>query len=191
LLDRDGTICPELGFVLAPEQIELLPVTARALVLAARAGFQTVLVTNQGAVAHGQLTEERLDEIHERLRGVLAAAGARLDGVYACPHDPRGVAPRYAVDCACRKPRPGLLWRARDEMGIDLGASWLIGDRLDDLAAGTAAGSRTVLVRTGRGAAEEARLADPAAPRPERVVEDVLEAIEWIASAPGCAGAAP
>jgi len=185
LLDRDGTICPEIGLVLAPQQIDLWPTAVQAVVLAVRAGFLTVLVTNQAAVALGQFSEARLDEIHERLRAVLAGGGARLDGVYACPHHPRGLAQRYAVECACRKPRPGLLGRAREEMGIDLSASWLVGDRLDDVAAGARAGSRTVLVRTGRGASEETRLAEPDAPRPDRVAADVLAAVAWIAATYG------
>lgn len=189
LFDRDGTMCPNTGFVLAPEQLEILPSAAPALALATQGGFQTVLVTNQAAVALGHMTESRLDEIHRRLRAILAKDGARIDGLYWCPHHPAGVVPRYALDCSCRKPRPRMLWRARDEMGIDLVTSWLLGDRLDDLAAGAAAGVRTVLVRTGRGAREQARLGHPGIARPDRIAEDVLEAVTWITAGAACEAA--
>jgi len=180
LTDRDGTICDDVGYLSRVEQLRLLPHSGEALARAGAAGFQVVLVTNQSAIARGWLTEDELTEIHERLRAELARGGARLDGIYHCPHHPQAHVGRYRRVCDCRKPRPGMLRQAREEMGLDLGSSYMIGDRLDDLAAGAAVGATPVLVRTGNGTSELGRLARGAGPRPAFVANHILDAVCWI-----------
>jgi len=181
LLDRDGTICEDVGYLGVVEDLRLLPRSADAIVAATAAGFQCVLITNQAGVARGVLDESRLDEIHDRLRELLDTEGARLDGIYYCPHHPEGEIDRYRASCDCRKPKAGMLLRARDEMGIDLGLSYVVGDHLRDIEAGHAAGTSTVLVLTGHGREQYAKR-DPATPRPTHVAEDLHEAVEWILS---------
>lgn len=180
LIDRDGTVCEDVGYLDDPAALSILPGAAEALVAAERAGFQIVLVTNQAGVGHGRFDELRLDSIHDRLRELLAGAGARLDGIYYCPHHPEALLARYRVDCACRKPKPGMLLRARDEMGIDLAASYLVGDHPRDIAAGTAAGATSVLVLTGHG--RRTWLEAPTRPDvlPDHVAPDLARAVEWI-----------
>lgn len=179
LLDRDGTICEDVGYLGSVDGLRLLPRSAEAIVSAAEAGFQCVLITNQGGIARGVLDEARLDEIHDRLRELLAAEGARLDGIYYCPHHPDGEVTRYRSSCECRKPRPGMLLRARDEMGIDLESSYLVGDHLRDIEAGNAVGATTVLVLTGHGR-DQLDHDDPVESPPTHVASDLHSAVEWI-----------
>ncbi len=164
-LDRDGTINAEVDFLTSPEDVVLLPSASRVVREANAMGMAVIVVTNQSGVARGFLTERDLEAVHARLIELLEAEGARIDAVYYCPHHPtEGRAP-YVMDCPCRKPRPGMLLMGRDAFGLDLGRSFLIGDRCADLEAGRTAGCTTGLVLTGygtgeRAACEEQRLAD-------------------------------
>ena len=108
-----------------------------------------MLVTNQSAIGRGMLTEERLEEIHDEMNRQLAAAGAALDAIYYCPAAPAGD-DRTVVECPDRKPGPGMLLRAAGELGLDLAASWMVGDMISDVLAGLNAGCRSILVQTGR-----------------------------------------
>ncbi len=150
-LDRDGTIVEEIGYVTTPDELRLLPGASSAIARFNSAGLPVFVVSNQGGIAKGLLDERELESIHLRLVALLGAEGARLDGIYFCPHHPEGSRIEYAVDCACRKPSPGLLEQAAREHGVDLEKSVTIGDSLRDLQAGRAAGTKTVLVRTGNG----------------------------------------
>jgi D-glycero-D-manno-heptose 1,7-bisphosphate phosphatase len=121
--------------------------------------------------------------LNQQLEGMLVAAGApRLDGWYCCPHHPSATLPVYRVDCACRKPRPGMLLQAARELSLDLGASFMVGDRLTDVAAGFRAGCHTVLVETGRHTAPPIETAEPVDPglRPDAVCADLAAAADWI-----------
>jgi D-glycero-D-manno-heptose 1,7-bisphosphate phosphatase len=179
LLDRDGTICEDVGYIGAVEDLRLLPGSAEAIVSAAAAGFQCVLITNQAGIARGVLDEARLDEVHDRLRELLAAEGARLDGIYYCPHHPEGEVSRYRRRCDCRKPGSGMLKRARDEMGIDLESSYVVGDHLRDIEAGHTVGATTLLVLTGHGR-DQLDGPAPQGPRPNHVTKDLHAAVGWI-----------
>jgi len=185
LLDRDGTICEDVGYLDSIENLHLLPQSAEAIVAATEAGFQCVLITNQAGIARGVLDEARLDEVHDRLRELLAAEGARLDGIYYCPHHPEGEVVRYRSSCDCRKPRPGMLLRARDEMGIDLESSYLVGDHLRDIEAGHAVGATTVLVLTGHGR-DQLDAGGPMASLPSHVAADLHAAVTWILEQERC-----
>jgi len=144
LLDRDGTIVFERGYIRDPDEIELLPGAAAALRRLAKSGLALAVVTNQSAVGRGLLTEERLAEIHQRLRELLAAEEVALGGIYFCPHVPED-------GCACRKPETGLFDRASRELGFRPSESFVIGDKECDVELGRRAGATTVLVRTGYG----------------------------------------
>jgi D-glycero-D-manno-heptose 1,7-bisphosphate phosphatase len=180
IMDRDGTVCDEVGYVNHVDRIRLLPGSAEAIRAANETGFQTVVVTNQAGVARGYFAESLVDEVHDRVRELLAAEGARLDGIYFCPHHPDVGAPAYRKTCGCRKPLPGMLERARDEMGIDLSASYMVGDSVKDLEAGRRAGTTTVLVLTGYGKGELEHQSDGWEVRPDHVAADLRAAVSWI-----------
>jgi D-glycero-D-manno-heptose 1,7-bisphosphate phosphatase len=180
IMDRDGTICEEVGYVNHLDRLRLLPRSAEAIRRANGAGFQTVVVTNQAGVARGYFAESLVEEVHDRLRQLLAGSEARLDGIYYCPHHPDVGPPEYRRACDCRKPRPGLLNRARDEMGIDLGSSYMIGDSFRDIETGRRVGATTVLVKTGYGEGELAYQSHTWPAQPDHVAADLLDAVAWI-----------
>jgi len=184
-MDRDGTVCEEVGYVNHVDRIRLLPRSAQAIHLANQAGFQTVIVTNQAGVARGYFDEDLVHEVHDAVRRQLAEAGARIDGIYYCPHHPEVGAPPYRRECDCRKPGPGMLLRAREEMGIDLASSYRVGDTVKDLGAGRAVGATTVLVLTGYGRGEREHQSHRWTVHPDHVCEDLLEAVQWILAREG------
>ena len=180
IMDRDGTVCEEVGYVNHLDRVRLLPRSASAIRAANDAGFQTVVVTNQAGVARGYFAESLVDEVHDRVRELLAQDGARLDGIYYCPHHPEVGAPTYKRRCACRKPGAGMLERARDEMGIDLASSYMIGDSAKDVEAGHRAGTTNVLVLTGYGKGELTHHAKTWPVQPDHIAADLREAVDWI-----------
>ena len=109
IMDRDGTVCEEVGYVNHVDRVRLLPRAAAAIRAANEAAFQAVVVTNQAGVARGYFAESLVDEVNERVRELLANEGARLDGIYCCLHHPEVGAPAYRMACDCRKPLPRLL----------------------------------------------------------------------------------
>jgi D-glycero-D-manno-heptose 1,7-bisphosphate phosphatase len=185
IMDRDGTVCDEVGYVNHVDRVRLLPRSAAAIRAANEAGFQTVVVTNQAGVARGYFEESLVEEVHERVRRLLAEQGARLDGIYYCPHHPEVGSPAYRKTCSCRKPSPGMLERARDEMGIDLRASYMIGDSVKDIEAGHRAGATKVLVLTGYGKGELEHQSHAWSVRPDHVAADLASAIDWILTREG------
>lgn len=174
-LDRDGTLIEDVPYLADPAGIRLLPGAAEALVRLWRAGFARVLVTNQSGIGRGFFTEERLRAIHTELEDRLAARGASLDGIYYCTAAP---AEGGNPDCPNRKPAPGMLLRGADEMGIDLGASWMVGDKMSDVLAGLSAGCRSILLRTG--ASGDPEPIPSAAAGRYRVAHDLAAAVDLI-----------
>ena len=180
-LDRDGTLVRERGYLKDPAQVALEPGAAGAVARLNRQGFAVVLVTNQSGVARGIYTEEDVAAVHQTLRELLAADHARLDAVYYCPHHPEGVVERYRQACPSRKPAIGMLERASGACDIDLPGSYMIGDKLTDMETARRAGLTGILVRTGYGESEwKACLQGPDAEKPDRVVADLPEAVEFI-----------
>ncbi len=177
-LDRDGTIVREVEYLRSPRELRLLPRAAEAIRRLNEAGFAVVVVTNQSGIARGLLTEDDLEEIHAVLRRRLARGRAKLDAIYFCPHHPEAARREYRRRCRCRKPAPGMLLRAAEELELDLGRSYAIGDGERDVEAGRRAGCRTVLVRTGYGAGTEARLG--AGLPADHVADDLSRAVAWI-----------
>lgn len=178
-LDRDGTLTRESDWVTTPADLVLLPGAARAVARLNAARLDVVLVTNQSAVARGMIDEQGLARVHEHFAALLAREGAHVDAVYFCPHHPTEGRGAYAVDCECRKPRPWLLVRAAREHALDLARSWIVGDAERDLLAGESLGVHGILVATGKGAREHARLAS-AGRAPRAFVADIGAAVDVI-----------
>jgi histidinol-phosphate phosphatase family protein len=135
--DRDGTIIRDVGYPRNPEDVCLVPGAAEALAELHRDGFLLVLFSNQSGIGRGLVTEEEAARVHERFEAILARRGVRLDGAYYCPHAPE-------AGCACRKPSPGMIVAAAERFNLDLGRSWVVGDKDSDVEAGRRAGCRTI-----------------------------------------------
>jgi histidinol-phosphate phosphatase family protein len=148
-LDKDGTLVENVPYNVEPEKIRLTKGAADGLKLLHNAGFKLIVVSNQAGVAHGHFQEQALESVELRLRELLSEAGIPLAGFYYCPHHPDGLVVRYAINCFCRKPSPGLLFRAAREHQLNLFDSWIVGDILDDVEAGRRADCRTVLIDNG------------------------------------------
>lgn len=177
-LDRDGTIIEEVGYLDRVERVELYPWTIDAIRALNRAGLRVVLVSNQSGVARGFFPESVVADVHAHLAERLAAGGARIDAYYYCPHHPDGQVAGYARACDCRKPARGLVDRAAGALGVDPGASFVVGDRWLDVGLARAVGARGLLVRTGYGATEERR--PPAGLTADAVVDNLAAASSWI-----------
>lgn len=170
-LDRDGTINVEKDYLYRIEDFQMIPNAPEAIRLLNDAGFLVVVVTNQSGIGRGYYDELMLEKLHCHMAQELAKAGARIDAWYFCPHHPEHGTGHYRRDCACRKPLPGMLVQAAEDLGIDLTTSFMVGDKLADIEAGLAAGSRSLLVRTGYGQREE-----PLLPHGILVFDDILAA---------------
>jgi D-glycero-D-manno-heptose 1,7-bisphosphate phosphatase len=179
-IDRDGTLTDEVGYVNHPSRLRLLPRSAEAIRRLNAAGVPAIVVTNQAGIARGYFTEEVLTVVNERLVAQLAEAGARLDGVYVCPHHPTEGEPPYRARCECRKPRPGLLRRAAKDLGLDLARSAMIGDKPSDLVPAREVGAAGVLVLTGYGRGEWEYRRQHFEVKPDHVADDLLDAVEWV-----------
>jgi D-glycero-D-manno-heptose 1,7-bisphosphate phosphatase len=180
--DRDGTLTVENDWVRSPRDLVLLDGALDAVRDLEHAGYAVVLITNQSAVARGMISEEQLVAIHADLASRFERAGARLDGIYSCPHHPsEGRAP-YRRECDCRKPKSGLIERAARELDLDVARSWIVGDAERDLLAGARLGIRGVLVGTGKGMSERERMIAGSAP-PEHFAADARSAAALILAA--------
>jgi D-glycero-D-manno-heptose 1,7-bisphosphate phosphatase len=182
-LDRDGTIVEHIDLLTRVDQLRLLPGAADAIARARADGFALIVVTNQPVIAHGLADEATVRTIHDALSDMLGARGARVDAYYVCPHHPGGAVERYTIACECRKPRSGMLRQAALDFDLDLNASVMVGDRLTDVAAGSGAGCRTVLLAP----ASEVPAAVPGAPpgaAPDFVCAGLPEAVSWAGRSP-------
>ena len=154
-LDRDGVLVVEVGYLHRPEEVCLIPGAAALIAAANHAGLAAVLVTNQAGIGRGTYGWAEFQATQEKILADLAAGGAALDMVLACPFHPEAEPPYRHPAHPCRKPRPGMILRAAERLGLDLADSWIVGDRASDLAAGRAAGlAGGAHVLTGHGAAE-------------------------------------
>jgi D-glycero-D-manno-heptose 1,7-bisphosphate phosphatase len=138
LLDRDGVINVDRGYVYRWDEFAFVAGATGAMRSLAAAGYALVIVTNQSGIARGYYTEADYRALTDCMTDHLRDAGIELAGIYHCPHGP--VASGAGSDCNCRKPAPGLLLRARDELDLDLAHSFLVGDKMSDIEAARAAG---------------------------------------------------
>jgi D,D-heptose 1,7-bisphosphate phosphatase len=181
-LDKDGTLVPDIPYNIDPERITLEDGAAQALRRLAGAGYRLVIVSNQSGVARGLFDEGALRPVIDRVRGLLETeAGVRVDGFYYCPHHPQGCVPEYSVECACRKPEPGMLLAAAHDLNLRLEDSWMVGDILNDVEAGKRAGCRAILIDNGG----ETEWVDGDFRKPDFIAANLPEAAEWILSGAG------
>ena len=173
-MDRDGTVSEEVGYMYHAGLYRPFPWTGPAVRRINQSGMKAVLITNQSGVERGYFAEETVHEVHNALRTELGRWDAHLDAVYFCPHRPES-------GCDCRKPRPGMLLRAQQELHVDLKQSFMIGDRYLDIELARAAGARSILVLTGDGQAElNEHEGEPM--QPDYISENLLRAVEAILS---------
>ncbi len=146
-LDRDGVINEEVNYLHEPDKVKLLPGVSEALRILHGHGYLAIAVTNQAGVAKGYFPESDVSRVHRRIDELLAENGSYIDGYFYCPHHPD-----FTGICHCRKPETGMFQAAAAQFDIDFSGSFMVGDRLSDIAAGVNAGcGRTFLVRTGYG----------------------------------------
>ena len=172
LLDRDGTINEDIGYVLHPADVRLIAGSAEAIRRLNDLGVGVVVVTNQSPIGRGLLTAERLQDIHDRLRVLLDDAGAEVDGFEVCPHTPDD-------GCDCRKPATAMVVRAAARLEFDAATAFVIGDHAGDMRLGRAVGATTILVLTGHGREE----CVDALPYADHVAPDLRAAVEIVARA--------
>ena len=149
-LDRDGTINKYVGFLRDIDQFELIEGVVEAIKRINASGYLCIVVTNQPVIARGEVTVPELEEIHNKMETLLGLEGAYIDGLYYCPHHPHkgfeGEISELKFDCECRKPKPGMLLKAAEDLNIDLSKSWMVGDGENDIKAGENAGCKTCLI---------------------------------------------
>lgn len=142
-LDRDGTINKYVGFLTDIEKFELLSRVTDAIKLINSKGYLAIVVTNQPVIARGEVTVDELNEIHNKMETLLGREGAYIDAIYYCPHHPDsgfdGEIKELKFDCECRKPKPGMIFKAKADFNIDLSKSWMIGDSKSDILCGNSA----------------------------------------------------
>jgi D,D-heptose 1,7-bisphosphate phosphatase len=178
-LDRDGTLCEEVGYLSSVEQMRLIPRSGEAVRLLNQKGYKVVVITNQAGVARGFFPEAVLEGLHAEMVRQLREEGAYLDGIYYCPHHPSDGFPPYRQECNCRKPATGLLERAAADLNLDLLSGYMIGDHFSDVECGQRVGAETVLLLTGHG--QEALAKRESWPRPPSfIATDLYEAVLWV-----------
>lgn len=179
-LDRDGTLCEEVGYVNHPDRVWLFPWTARAIRKLNRAGLPVIVVTNQSGVGRGYFAERLVSKAHLKIARELASEDAHLDAVYYCPHHPQARQKAYRKKCRCRKPATGMMEAAARRFGLDLESSYVVGDTYRDMEMGFNAGARTLMVLTGYGRGQYEYRRSEWRRHPDVVVENLLQAVNMI-----------
>lgn len=181
-MDRDGVVIREVHLLTNPDDVDLMIDAADAIYRLRCAGFVTVIVTNQAVVARGLCDEAAVDRVHARLLDLLMKRGARVDGIYVCPHHPSATLAMYRLSCECRKPKPGLLLRAARDLDLDLARSFMVGDRMSDVAAGRRAGCSTVLIKSDSRPTQPIESDSPVLPHelPDRIRGNLATAADAI-----------
>jgi D-glycero-D-manno-heptose 1,7-bisphosphate phosphatase len=179
-LDRDGTINEEVGYMDSLDKLKIIPASYQAIKLINLNGMKAIVISNQAGVARGLFTEEFVHEINNIITADLQKHGAVIDKFYYCPHHPEHGSGEYLQNCNCRKPAPGMLLQAAEELNIDLSSSYFVGDRFIDMETAKKVGAKGVLVKTGYG---EDLLQDDGPDRatpenaPDFIAADILEAV--------------
>jgi len=185
-LDRDGTInemvyLEDFGLIdspMNPEQFRLVAGAGEAIRRLNELGMKVVVVSNQPGIAKGKMTPQLFEEIRKKMKQLLREDGARLDAEYYCLHHPEAQVSRYRSICNCRKPKPGLILKAAEDLNLDLSGSYMVGDGLTDVIAGKAAGCRTILI--GKLKCDICKLMDLEEARPDLIVGSLVEAVTEI-----------
>ncbi len=148
-VDKDGTLISDIPYNIDPEKIKFLPYVIKSLKEIQKAGFKIIVITNQSGVARGYFSQDQLESFRVQFSNKLLQNGVSLDGFYYCPHYPKASVKKFESKCVCRKPLPGLIFKAAEKQDINLSESFLIGDILDDIEAGNRAGCKTILLDSG------------------------------------------
>lgn len=168
-LDRDGTINEDLNYIDSPERLIIIDGASSAIRKLNSKGFKVVVITNQSGVGRGYFTKEAVDVVNKRLEEILKKDGAHLDGIYYCLHHPDD-------NCECRKPKIGLVEKAKKDLHIDLNKSYIVGDKISDIEIAQNIGGKGILVLTGKGKDEEKKIKQ----KPCYIAKDLSDAVEWI-----------
>lgn len=179
-LDRDGVINEEVGYLSSVHDLRLIPGAGEAIAMLNRCGFEVVVVTNQSGVARGFFEEADVQAIHRELNRILAGFGAEVAGWYYCPHHPTEGRSPYQMVCDCRKPGPGLVKKACEELGLESQTSFVVGDTWRDMELAVNVGAIPVLVLTGHGTTTRKALTADQCEKIGYVAEDLLSAAHWI-----------
>jgi len=150
-LDRDGVLIEEVNYLSSPDQVNVLPETIKALQLLKNNNYKIIVITNQAGVARGFFTEDSISKVHSEIDRQLKKYKLQVDHYYYCPHHPDGSVKKYAINCNCRKPMPGMILQAVKDYNLNLNNSFLVGDKMSDLLAAENSGCQGILVETGYG----------------------------------------
>jgi D-glycero-D-manno-heptose 1,7-bisphosphate phosphatase len=183
-LDRDGTLIQDRGYICDYSEVGFFPFAAAAVQAMNRAGYLVIVATNQSAVARGICSEEQIVHLHRQLLNRFKELGAEIAAFYHCPFLGTGKVAAYRRESPWRKPEPGMLLQAARDFDLDLARCVMVGDKADDIEAGKRAGCLTILVRTGQGMENEARLAKGGS-QPDFIADDLSAAARIIESLPG------
>jgi len=178
-VDRDGTINEQMGYINHPSRFKILPGVPQAVRLLNERDFLVIVISNQSGVARGYFPVDLVHQVHDLMRQTLEESGARIDGVFFCPHYPTGTVPEYTLRCNCRKPRTGLVEQACRAFDIDMGNSFVVGDRYTEIELSRRLNLKGILVKTGYGLGEIEYVL-PGRPAPDYIADDLLGAAEWI-----------
>ena len=179
-LDRDGTINYDAGYINDVDNFMMFPYAAQAIRMLNINGFLVVVITNQSGLARGFFTEETLEEIHNKMTSDLLKQGAKIDGIYFCPHDPNAKVEKYKAVCKCRKPETGLIDAALKELPVDKSKMYFIGDKHSDIMAGYKSGCKTIMVKTGYGKGDLLHKSQKWEVKPDTVADTLLDAVKLI-----------
>ena len=184
-IDRDGTINEQRGYINHLSRFELLPGVIDAVKLLNKNNFFAIIVTNQSGVAFGYYPVSLVHQVHQLMTKSLEREGATIDGIFYCPHHPKGTVPEFTADCDCRKPKTGLVSLALEAFDIDMSNSYVVGDRYVDIELAIRLNLRGVLVKTGYGLGEMEYVIPDMPLKPNHVAEDLLDAVKWILNQEG------
>ncbi|UCB50198.1 MAG: HAD family hydrolase [Deltaproteobacteria bacterium] len=179
-IDRDGTINEQRGYINHLSRFELLPGVTDAVKLLNKNNFFAIIVSNQSGVARGYYPLSLVHQVHELMTKSLEREGGTIDGIFYCPHHPRGIVAEFTAECDCRKPKTGLVNQALKAFDIDMSNSFVVGDRYVDIELAIRLNIKGVLVKTGYGLGEMEYVIPELPVKPNHVAEDLLDAVKWI-----------
>lgn len=179
-IDRDGTINIDAGYINHPDSFVMYPYAPQAVRMLNEAGFLAVVITNQSGLARGFFTIDIMNKVHDKMNRLLKLGGARIDGLYYCPHDPNARVEEFRAECGCRKPKTGMIEAALKDLPVDNSRMYFIGDKYSDMRTGFASGCKTIMTETGYGKGELLFKSSGWERRPDKTAANLLEAVRLI-----------